>query len=367
MNEKHTVPFKSLPKETQDLLRRTQQKHRISEQYHHTHFGNTMPISSCEFNGRRMVAVRASLFTSDDPKYDWENPSDFLASYLKSKLGLQWFSDQLYKDYKNQHEIVKWYTKGISNIEERNSNAWAKPNGKALALLHLAYDLFILEHEGNLPEFIINRLRNGSNFNGARYELFVFATLIRAGFDIEYSDEKSGTNGRVPECEITHHKTKQKLYVEAKTRNVKNVLGSTQGRSNKIRLYGKLKDALSKDVHGPYLIFIDVNHPNIQAKAGNDNLEKIRSKYKKLEKSYKNSLPNIVCFTNIPFHYGADDSSPEQNLFGFMLPRYPKYKLDDIDSVFEAINSSIKKYNFLPKEFNEADIHADNMLDNTNI
>ncbi|MBL4788233.1 MAG: hypothetical protein JKY60_04025 [Kordiimonadaceae bacterium] len=307
------------------------------------------------------------FFTSDDPKQDWEKPSDFLVSYLKSKLGLEWLSDQFNKDYRSRHEVAKWYTKGIPNIEEGSSDIWQKPNGKALALLHLAYDLFVLEHEGNLPDFILERLRNGPNFNGARYELFVFATLIRAGFDIEYSDEKSGLNGRVPECKITHRKTKQQLYVEAKTRNIKNVLGSTQGKSKKIRLYGKLKDALDKDVDGPYLIFVDVNHPNIKAKRGKDDLEKIRSEYKKLEKIHANSLPNIVCFTNIPFHYGADDSSPEQSLFGFMLPRYPKYKLNDIDSIFEAINSSIGKYHFLPKEFNEADTHANTMLDNTKI
>jgi hypothetical protein len=40
-------------------------------------------------------------------------------------------------------------------------------------------------------------------------------------------DEKSGKNGRVPECLAIHTESSQKVYVEAKTRNVTNVLGST--------------------------------------------------------------------------------------------------------------------------------------------
>jgi len=78
-------------------------------------------------------------------------------------------------------------------------------------------------------------------------------------------------------------------------------------------------------------------------------------------------MPNMVCFTNIPFHYGADDSSPEQNLFGLMLPHFPKYKLTSRGEIFNAINSSLKKYNFLPKEFNESDTHADAILKSTNV
>lgn len=362
-----TVAFKDLPEETQVLLRKTQIKHRVSEQYHQKHFGYTMPMLSCDFKGRKMVAVGASLVTSDDPNHDWNKPSDFLVSYLKSKLGQQWLSNQLDKIYKDRHEIAKWYTKGLPNIEEKSPHIWDKPNGKAIALLHLAYDLFVLENIGQLPNFILDRLKNNQNFNGARYELFVFATLIRAGFDIEYCDERSGLKGRVPECQITHRETSQKLFVEAKTRNVKNVLGSTQGKAKKIRLYDKLKASINKNVKGPYLIFIDINHPNIKAEKGNRELEKVRSEYRKLEELHKNSMPNMVCFTNIPFHYGADDSSPEQNLFRLMLPHFPKYKLTSGGEIFNAINSSLKKYNFLPKEFNESDTHADAILKSINV
>tara|TARA_R110002072_G_scaffold302254_2_gene484465 strand:- start:2066 stop:3181 length:1116 start_codon:yes stop_codon:yes gene_type:complete len=357
-----TISFSELPKETQDLVRKTQLKHKISEKYHQHFFGNTPSVNGLNAYGRMLVPVGGKIYQPSDTDFNWETPADFLVSYLKSSFGDLWLEDELAKDYREMHEVAKWYTKGVPNLEEHSSDSWAKPNGKALSILHLAYDLFVLESVNQLPDFILNRLRNKQNFNGSRYELFVFATLIRAGFTLEHSDEKSGKNGRVPECLAIHTETNQKVYIEAKTRNVKNVLGSTQGKSKKIRLYDKLKDAMQKNVDGPYVIFVDVNHPNMKAEKGHREFEKLRSEYRKLEKSHKNSMPNLVCFTNIPFHYGANDTSPGNNMIGFMIPRYPRYKM--LNKVVQALDSSLNKYAYLPKEFQEGSEHADRIIDN---
>ncbi|MGH8467683.1 MAG: hypothetical protein ACREVY_01395 [Gammaproteobacteria bacterium] len=250
-----TVSFSELPAETQAMFRTLQLKSQISEQYHQIHFGNSPPIISVETYGRRMVAVGGKIVHSDNPNDDWETPSDFLVSYLKSKLGNPWLEDELGKNYKDRHEIAKWYSRGVPNLENGSTVFWGRPNGKALALLHLAYDLFVLENVGELPDFIIERLMKTQNFNGARYELFMFATMIRAGFDLSYCDETSGLNGRVPECLATHKEIQEKVYVEAKTRNIKNVLGSIEGKSKKIRLYDKLKDAINKRCKWPLYNF----------------------------------------------------------------------------------------------------------------
>ncbi len=357
-----TVSFSDLTKETQDLVRRVQLKHKISEQYHQQYFGNTPSVNGVHAYGRMLVAVGGSIYQSNDPNFDWEVPADFLVSYLKSSFGDHWLEGELAKEYREMHEVAKWYTKGVPNLEGKESSRWSQPNGKALSILHLAYDLFVLESVNQLPDFILDRLRNKQNFNGSRYELFVFATLIRAGFTLEYSDERSGKNGRVPECLAVHTETNQKVYIEAKTRNVKNVLGSNQGRSKKLRLYDKLKDAMEKNVDGPYLIFVDVNHPKMKAEMGHREFEKLRSEYRKLEESHKNSMPNLVCFTNIPFHYGANDTSPDNNMIGFMIPRFPKWKMKN--RVLQDLDLSIKRYDYLPKEFQEGSSHADRIIDN---
>ena len=359
-----TVNFNDLPKETQELLRKAQLKYKISEQYHNHYFGNTPPINGIHAYGRMLVAVGGNIYQSSDQKLDWKSPSDFLAAYLKSYFGDTWLEEELKKEYKDMHEVAKWYTKGVPNLEENNSNRWGRPNGKALALLHLAYDLFALENMNQLPSFISDRLRNKQNFNGARYEVFVFSTLVRAGFTLEYSDEKSGIAGRVTECLATHAVSGEKVYIEAKTRNVKNILGSAQGKSKKIRLYDKLKDAMQKKVDGPYLIFVDVNHPKMKAERGHREFEKLRSEYRKLELFHKGEMPNLVCFTNIPFHYGTNDSLPENNMIGLMIPRFPKFELNN--KVLSDIDLSIKQYNYLPKEFQESNVYADNVLDKNN-
>ena len=59
-----------------------------------------------------------------------------------------------------------------------------KLNGSALAYLHLAYDLYVLHNQGHITDKLITRLKSTQGFNGARYEIFVLATMIRAGFQL---------------------------------------------------------------------------------------------------------------------------------------------------------------------------------------
>ena len=61
-------------------------------------------------------------------------------------------------------------------------------------------------------------------FQGVRYELFVAATCIRAGFDIAYEDETDKTK-KHPEFVATHRLTGQKISVEAKRRHRQDILG----------------------------------------------------------------------------------------------------------------------------------------------
>jgi hypothetical protein len=358
-----TVSFNELPLDIQKLVRKAQIKAKISTQHHERIFGNVPPVEGIHAYGRMQVAIRGRIVTSNNPELDWEVPSDFLVSYLIDTLGTLWLENELSKNNIEMHEVARWYSKGISNLDGKGSR-WGKANGKALAILHLAYDLFVLESLDHLPDFILERLRNNENFNGARYELFVFSTMIRAGFVLEYSDEKSGLNGRVAECIATHTESKERVYVEAKTRNIKHVLGSKQGNSKKIRLYDKIKDAMGKKFDAPYFIFIDVNQPNIVINKENREFNKINTEYKKLEDLHKGNLPNLVCFTNIPFHYGADNIIPKNNVIGFMTPKSPRFKLNR--KMLKKLILSIKKYDYIPAKFKESDVYAESILDDLN-
>ena len=95
-----TISFDELSPETQAMFRNLQAKSKIVDNYQKTYFGNTPPIVSVEAFGRRMVAIRGKIVHSDDPNYDWETPSDFLVSYLKSKLGINWLNQEFQKKFK---------------------------------------------------------------------------------------------------------------------------------------------------------------------------------------------------------------------------------------------------------------------------
>lgn len=258
-----TINFNDLPVETQKLFRETQAKYQISTAYHKEHFGYTPEIKSCVFNNKRMVTLGGSIVICDSPEHDWESPSQFLSSHLKTTLGNDWFENELLKPEDEQHIVICWYREGNKEIMVFNqSDESCQLNGSALAYLHLAYDLFVLHDQGYLTTHMVNKLKKEPNFNGIRYELFVLATMVRAGFKLEPFDETLG-HGRVTECRATHLQSGGTLQVEAKTRNIKGVLGAKQGKHKNLGLYQLLRKAIEKDVAEPFIIFIDVNLPEL--------------------------------------------------------------------------------------------------------
>lgn len=56
-------------------------------------------------------------------------------------------------------------------MKEQGKVHTAPMTGAVAAYLHLAYDLYALDHNAELQEKLINRLRDINNFAGARYEV----------------------------------------------------------------------------------------------------------------------------------------------------------------------------------------------------
>jgi len=341
-------------------------QHRISEQYHVAHFGHVSEIKSCIFNGKRHVLLGGSIITADDPNKEWQTPMDFLISHLKTTLGNEWFDAQFNLPEKERHIIATWLLDSKSTIHDP-----AQPlkslqlNGSAFSVAHLAYDLFVINNHGcladkKIADRLIADLKKIANFNGARYEIFVFATLIRAGFELKLHDQLSGTTGRVAECVAIHKQTKVLLQIEAKTRNVRGVLGALEGQRKNIRLYDKLRDAIEKDVADPYVVFMDINLPKLSLDEKNKELDKIRNEYRKLEEKFPQKLPNIICFTNIPYHYKSDDLLGMKSTFGLIQSKFPRVALENELEIVNAINVALNQHGFLPSSFNESELYAAN-------
>lgn len=348
-----------LPQGMQEAVQKIFEKRKLQESYQQEKFGYSPSIMSCMLGEKRIVMCNNKLHQGD-----WRNPRDYLISYLKTTIGEDWLETESKKGLHEQHEIVRWYREGRRNIKNIQDHNWTNPNGAALALCHLAYDLFILDCSNKLSERLLKRLRNKENFNGARYEALVFATLIRAGFEIEFIDEVSGENGKVAECKAKHVATGEYILVEAKTRNVKGVLGSAQGKANKVRLYDKFKDAMEKNINCPYVISIDINLVAVRADLRNKNLQLIRKEIKKFTEIYTNNLPNLIVTTNIPFHYGKINEPPNAISIGHITANKPKHLVNTQTII--AITKAMEQYSALPSEFDEAEKFVENFLKDKN-
>lgn len=259
--------------------------------------GQGRPIVSTEFAGHRLVAVKNRLLFSKK----WRTFHDFLFDYIRAALGPEWGNAELAKPLIERHPILVWYDhvcRQQQKYMEKPGAIYSAPStGSVIAYLRLAYDLYLLEHNVELQERLINRLRDRSNFFGACYETFVAARLVQAGFSIEFEDE---TDQLTTHCEYTatFTKTGRKFSVEAKHRD---------SLSKKFRPGGLLVKALLKHAQFERIVFIDVNVPDEASGRDVPNyLERTLTKLKRFEgkKIAGHALPEAyLVITNTPGHH----------------------------------------------------------------
>jgi hypothetical protein len=142
--------------------------------------------STPEFDGQRVVAVGATIL------YDakWRTFTDFLFDYLKLVFGRKWGESEMMTDPAERHPVLQWSeaTGRFRSSHPSNSEGICEgvPDGPTQAYVALAYDLYVLKDHNLLQQRLVQRLKNRDQFQGARYELFVTATCIRANYEIEF-------------------------------------------------------------------------------------------------------------------------------------------------------------------------------------
>lgn len=353
-------PLKRIPPEVISAYLEQEQKERERIKT----FGQGRPIISSDFADHKFVAVGSKLHYAKD----WKTFHDFLVDYIKGVLDGEWGKAELQKPFEERHPALQWYHQVCEfqrrMIEEPGQVYSAIATGPVMAYNALAYDLYTLAHHSLLHQKLVKRLKVKDQFQGARYETYVAAAFVRAGFDVILEDE---SNTAETHCEFVavHMQTGLRYSIEAKSRHRHGYLGQP-GQQQPLEeiegdVYRLLQKALSKKADHERIIFIDVNVP---PHTGNlfeaEWLQKVAEQLKRLEdtQSPENPWPaGFVFFTNHPYHYvGSDAPEPGRttifttvNMGDFkqpnahqMLRNYPA-----IDQLLDSVLNHTK----IPHEF----------------
>ncbi len=201
------------PEELQKIAEMMLRKHNAAEDVRTQQQGYGKPIVSFENERHRFVIVGMEVFWSSE----WHVFPDFLLYFMKKTLSFEW--GQREKDKSPCHPLFEWLRRLQSFNEENRKKGKlihsAATAGYVSAVFHLAYALYLIAHNDQLPKPLLRRLRDRSTFMPAYYETLVGAAMAVAGFEIENA-EVGARSKAWPEFRATS-KTSGKMYeVEAK-------------------------------------------------------------------------------------------------------------------------------------------------------
>jgi hypothetical protein len=306
-----------------------------------TKFGKIPQIIALLKNGITFIAVGDKLRYSRD----WKTFPDFLIDYLKLTFGAEWWKAECRKDVGDRHTIIKWsyetYEFQRQQKPEKGGLFCAIPTGPYSGLLHLAWDLYVLDHHLKLQNEMIVRLKIHDQFQGARYELYAAASCIRAGYDIIFYDEADKSK-KHPEFIATHKKTGQVIAVEAKSRHRAGVLGQKGIIINysKATMGNLINKALSKETDLPLVVFLDVNLPPSESLTHSSWLTQIvASISRNCLKNGKEGCFNLLIFTNIPHHYGDPQERDPMHEIVWKYSENPIKQVRNPEALSELINA----------------------------
>lgn len=320
-------------------------------------FGKIKPILHADVKGYKCVAVGSEVFFSKE----WRTFPDFLMAYIWQVLGEEWAQSEISKPFAERHQILKWYDWVLRfHVEQKvndNGLCFVVPNGVFYTFLLLAYDLYLIRHHLALQKFVVARLKDANQFQGARYELYATATCIRAGFEIQFEDEQSRVSKHV-EFSAIHKASGQKIAVEAKSKHRKGVLGyqtdNSQDEKIKLKVVPLINQALKKRPKNPLVLFVDLNLSMDDAKRifQAQEIIELLDRVKKLDNG--NDIFNLIVFTNHPYHYAPDSEPYPPKSYSFVFSQSPEIKTVYPKSL-QDISTAVSMYGQIPNEFPKKD------------
>lgn len=303
-------------------------RHEAGERQRRLMQGLGEPIVSANFEGHRLVAVGKKLYWSKN----WLTFQDFLMDFIKIILGPDWGTKELQRPPALRHPLMRWYGMLCDFQEAHASTRGDGPiytstmSGAVKAYLDLAYDLYLIAHNAELPKQLLDSLRNADQFEGAVYEAHVVGIFAKSGFSIDMEDQRDPSKSH---CEFvaTHKETGKNFSVEAKATTSRS---SRSGASlEPPRLKTKLAEALRKDVAHKRIVFIELGRAAEPLQAGLPRwLPKLDDELAEAERSLKvrgaPAPPAYLFVTNRPFLWALDAPAEMESalIYGFKIPDF---------------------------------------------
>lgn len=320
-------------------------------------------VNSVNFNGYKMRAIWNTIY----PRPINETFHEFLILIAyKLTYGREFHDHQLTLSVEKRHITFRWWMsfcewgEKVANKVVQTENGpiyYGEATGDVKSLIQHAYDLYCLQTINRLPDFMLNKLKNTYEFQGIRYEISVAAIIARAGFEIEFLDDKYKSEKH---CEFiaTHKETGVRIGVEAKSKRRKGILHEDGYFEESTDIKGNIqflfRNARKQKPEGlPFIIFIDVNLPATpeiepHEKSWIKDIDIIYDNYK--EKRFPNRDPfNALFITNFAYYYGRNEGkTPTWEIYSIKSEN-PEILIDD-DRILQDIFDSITRYSQIPKE-----------------
>ena len=286
------------------------------------------PQIQTKFQGQNFRAVGNKLY----PRPLNETFFDFQIHHLLWQLGKQWFDQETAKPVEQRHIILKWRTERNEQLQKykdpKNPDAPARApiTGGMRALQVLADDVYQLAHALDPPRKVLARLRDMTQFQGARYEILVASLFARCKFNVTFIDDASKRNP-----EFVARSDAERIAVEAKSRHRAGVLHERgefrEDASAKIR---ELYDSAAGQNPGdcPFLIFIDVNFP-LSPGVEPSKRPWVAEAMKAFEDREKEGLQNKdtgLIMTNFGWHFSREENTPPGENYVAMV-QHPKFPI----------------------------------------
>ena len=283
-----------------EVIRRAMESQKVKEAIRKSQQGLGKPIISAEHQGYRFTAVGNQLHYAKTHN----TFIDFLGDFIRSVLSPEWGNSEIRKPLQERHIILQWYD-AICAFQKKTMGDdptvvhTVQTTGLISAYYGLAYNLYLLQHNVELQQYLVGRLKRSESFYAAYYETYVAAWFILAGFSLRLEDEQDSSRTH-PEFIATRNG--QSYSVEAKAR---------QAGKGHLDVGNQLYKALSIESHYPRVVFIDLNlGSDIDPKMFTSEVSSsIKGREGKLKVMGKLAPPAHVFVTNQPYHLALEDTN----------------------------------------------------------